>query len=89
MTSSHRGPNHPDGSRGSLDPGTLPPVPRWVKLSLLVFALLVLVLLVVMMLLPGEHGPSRHIGGERPVPADAPDSATAEKQAEPWGQADG
>ncbi|MDO0930698.1 hypothetical protein QQY66_02995 [Streptomyces sp. DG2A-72] len=37
--------------------------PRWVKVSGLV-ALVVVLLVVVMLLIPGNHGPGRHLGGQ-------------------------
>lgn len=42
------------------DGATAPGIPRWVKVSGLVVAVLVLLLVVVMLLVGGEHGPSRH-----------------------------
>jgi hypothetical protein len=41
-------------------------VPRWVKVSGLV-ALVVVLLVVVMLLIPGNHGPGRHLGGQAPL----------------------
>jgi hypothetical protein len=41
-------------------------MPRWVKVSGLV-ALAVVLLVVVMLLLPGNHGPGRHFGGQAPL----------------------
>ncbi|GAA3495891.1 hypothetical protein GCM10019016_029920 [Streptomyces prasinosporus] len=38
-------------------------VPRWVKVSGLV-ALVVVLVVVVMLLVPGNHGPGRHFGGQ-------------------------
>ncbi|MFD1116550.1 hypothetical protein ACFQ3A_19480 [Sphaerisporangium aureirubrum] len=50
--------NSPQGS-GSSGDGT--GIPRWVKVTGIVVA--VLVVLVVALLLTGEHGPGRHSGG--------------------------
>lgn len=49
-------------------------MPRWVKVTGLVVALLVLVVVVVMLIAgPGEHGPSRHGGpGEQTPPTSMP-----------------
>ncbi|GAA1415258.1 hypothetical protein GCM10009601_04610 [Streptomyces thermospinosisporus] len=41
-------------------------VPRWVKVSGLV-TLVVALLVVVMLLIPGNHGPGRHLGGQAPL----------------------
>ena len=41
-----------------------PGVPRWVKVSGVVIAILVLVLVAVMVIGGGEHGPSRHASGQ-------------------------
>lgn len=43
------------------------PVPRWVKLAILVLGILVLLAAVAMLLLGGEHGPQRHSGTPRAV----------------------
>lgn len=44
-----------------------PPVPRWVRVVLVVLG--VLVVLVAVLLLTGEHGPSRHGASTTPVPS--------------------
>jgi len=47
------------------DPRSPPGAPRWVKVSGIIVA--VVVLLVLILLLTGNnHGPGRHIDGERP-----------------------
>ncbi|HET6651092.1 MAG TPA: hypothetical protein VFH10_00510 [Nocardioides sp.] len=57
-------------------PGTpAPPMPNWVKASL-VIAALVAIVVVVAVLTGGEHGPGRHLGGPsltdtHPVPVAA------------------
>jgi hypothetical protein len=38
-------------------------MPRWVKVSGIVAALIVVLLVAVMLLSGGEHGPGRHFGG--------------------------
>jgi hypothetical protein len=44
--------------------GASPPrMPRWVKFSLILAAVLVLVVVIVMLLAGGGHGPSRHAPG--------------------------
>ncbi len=43
-------------------------VPRWVKVSGLA-ALVVVLLVVVMLLIPGNHGPGRHLGEQAPLVA--------------------
>jgi hypothetical protein len=44
------------------DRGSPPPMPRWVKVSGIIVAVLVL-LLVVVLLVSGGHGPRRHASG--------------------------
>jgi len=39
-----------------------PGMPRWVKVSALVVAVLVVALILVMLAIGGEHGPGRHAG---------------------------
>ena len=61
-------------SRGS-EPHSPPGVPGWVKISLIVVAVL-LVIVIIAMLVGGNHGPGRHqmsnsvIGGAQPVALD-------------------
>jgi hypothetical protein len=44
--------------------GVSPPrMPRWVKLSLILVAVLALVVVIVMLIAGGGHGPSRHAPG--------------------------
>jgi hypothetical protein len=40
-----------------------PGMPRWVKVSGLIVAVLVLLLLIVLLISGGEHGPRRHLSG--------------------------
>jgi hypothetical protein len=54
--------------------GGPPPMPRWVRLSLLVVALLAVA--VVLLLVSGGHGPSRH-GADDPAPPPTPVAASA------------
>jgi hypothetical protein len=42
--------------------GSPPGIPRWVKLSALVVAVLVVVGIAIMLLAGGDHGPGRHAG---------------------------
>ena len=51
-----------------------PGIPRWVKVSGLIAALIVLVV-VALMLIGGDHGPGRHTG----APANLPSFVTAEQ----------
>jgi hypothetical protein len=45
-------------------PATRPKMPVWVKVSLIIAAVLVIAFLVIMLTgLGGEHGPSRHLPG--------------------------
>jgi hypothetical protein len=45
-------------------------MPRWVKLSGIVAAMLIVLLVAVLLLGGGQHGPARHFGGlPRTVPA--------------------
>ena len=39
-----------------------PPRPRWVKVSVILAGVLIL-LVVVLLLVGGDHGPGRHLGG--------------------------
>jgi hypothetical protein len=53
-------PRHPDAETGhDTSRGGPPGVPRWVKVSGIVVAILVLALVAVM-LIGGDHGPGRH-----------------------------
>ena len=45
------------------DRGSPPGMPRWVKVSGIIVAVLVLLLLIVLLLSRGEHGPRRHLSG--------------------------
>ena len=45
------------------DRASPPRMPRWVKLSLIVAAVLVLAVVIVMLIAGGGHGPSRHAPG--------------------------
>jgi hypothetical protein len=47
--------------------GAHPGLPRWVKVSGIIVAVLVLVLVVVMLFSGGNHGPSRHASGGLPI----------------------
>lgn len=49
---------------GPGDRGSMPGMPRWVRMSLIVA--LVVVLLVVILLLTGGHGPGRHRSSDEP-----------------------
>ena len=54
-------PNPDTGDSGvEPDPGSPPNTPRWVKVFGIITAILVL-LFVIVMLLPGGHGPGRHV----------------------------
>ncbi|MPY99809.1 MAG: hypothetical protein GEU97_17810 [Actinophytocola sp.] len=49
----------PDGDPGQ---GAPPPVPRWVRISLIVVALLVALVVVLQLTgIGGDHGPGRHV----------------------------
>ena len=51
--------------RPTRDPSTPPPMPRWVKLSVVVVGVLVLVFLILHLLgVAGGHGPGRHLSGQ-------------------------
>jgi hypothetical protein len=50
------------------DPASPPRMPRWVKLSLILGAVLVLLVVAVMLLAGGGHGPSRHTPGIQAPP---------------------
>ena len=45
------------------DRASPPRMPRWVKLSLIVLAVLVLAVVIAMLIAGGGHGPSRHAAG--------------------------
>ena len=52
------------------DRGSPPGMPRWVKVSGIIVAVLVLLLVIVLLISGGEHGPRRHLsdgaGGHTP-----------------------
>ncbi len=52
------------GADGASPPG----MPRWVKLSLILVAVLVLLVVIVMFIAGGDHGPSRHAPGIQASP---------------------
>lgn len=54
--------NSPLAPKASVHQAGSPAVPRWVKVFLIAGAALVLALIAAMVLLPGDHGPSRHTG---------------------------
>jgi hypothetical protein len=45
------------------DRGSPPPMPRWVKVSGIIVAILVLLIVITMLISGGGHGPSRHASG--------------------------
>jgi hypothetical protein len=47
----------------SADRGSPPGMPRWVKLSGIIVAVLVLLVVIVMLIAGGGHGPRRHASG--------------------------
>jgi hypothetical protein len=56
-----------DGPRGGPDRASPPGIPRWVKVSGIIAAVVVALLVVVALVAGGEHGPSRHQpGGDNP-----------------------
>jgi hypothetical protein len=55
-------PHHRDPGEAA-DRGSPPGMPRWVKVSGIIVAVLVLVLVIVMLLAGGDHGPRRHSSG--------------------------
>jgi hypothetical protein len=50
------------------DRGSPPRMPRWVKMSLILVAVLVLLVVIVMLIAGGGHGPSRHAPGIQAPP---------------------
>ncbi len=50
------------------DRGSPPRMPRWVKVSGIIVAVLVLLLVIVMLIAGGGHGPSRHAPGIQAPP---------------------
>lgn len=53
-----------------------PGVPKWLKFSGAILALLILVVIAVLLISGGEHGPSRH-GAERAVTPASPAASLA------------
>jgi hypothetical protein len=51
------------------DPASPPRMPRWVKLSLILAAVLVLAVVIAMLIAGGGHGPSRHAPGVQLPPS--------------------
>ena len=45
------------------DRGSPPGMPRWVKVSGIIVAVLALLLVIVLLVSGGEHGPRRHVSG--------------------------
>jgi hypothetical protein len=60
-------PRDPAGAGGA-NRASPPGMPRWVKLSLIVVAVLVLAVVIVMLIAGGNHGPSRHAPGIQAPP---------------------
>jgi hypothetical protein len=56
--------------------GGHPGLPRWVKMSGIIIAILVLALVAVMLIAGGDHGPSRH-GGQATKQTDLKATAAA------------
>lgn len=56
-------PRRRDTAGVGADPASPPRVPRWVKLSLILAAVLVLAVVIAMLIAGGGHGPSRHAPG--------------------------
>lgn len=52
---------------GDAERGTPPRMPRWVKASMIIGAVLVLLGLAVALLSGGQHGPGRHVGAPAPT----------------------
>jgi hypothetical protein len=46
------------------DRGSPPGMPRWVKVSGIILAVLVLLLVIVLLISGGEHGPRRHLSDD-------------------------
>jgi hypothetical protein len=61
-------PRRRDTAGVGADRASSPGMPRWVKLSLILGAVLVLLIVVVMLLAGGGHGPSRHAPGIQAPP---------------------
>lgn len=45
------------------DESSPPPMPRWVKVFVIVAAIVILLVVVALIWFPGRHGPGRHIHG--------------------------
>jgi hypothetical protein len=56
-------PRRRDTAGMGADPASPPRMPRWVKLSLILAAVLVLAVVIAMLIAGGGHGPSRHAPG--------------------------
>jgi hypothetical protein len=56
-------PRRRDTASVGADPASPPRMPRWVKLSLILAAVLVLAVVIAMLIAGGGHGPSRHAPG--------------------------
>jgi hypothetical protein len=56
-------PRHRDTAGVGADRASPPRMPRWVKLSLILAAVLVLAVVIAMLIAGGGHGPSRHAPG--------------------------
>jgi hypothetical protein len=56
-------PRRRDTTGMGADRASPPRMPRWVKLSLILAAVLVLVVVIAMLIAGGGHGPSRHAPG--------------------------
>lgn len=63
-------PSNPGGkSVQRVEQSGRPPMPRWVKVSGIIFIAVVLLLIAVAILSGGEHGPGRHAAASGPVPS--------------------
>ena len=62
-------PPHPhDTTPAGSDRASPPGMPRWVKVSGIVVAILVILIILVMLLVGGGHGPGRHMPGAQAPP---------------------
>ena len=61
-------PRRRDPAGMGADQASPPRMPRWVKLSLILVAVLVLAVVIVMLIAGGGHGPSRHAPGIQAPP---------------------
>jgi hypothetical protein len=72
-------------TEGGPDRGSTTGMPRWVKVSAIIAAVLALLVVIVMLVGGGNHGPGRHTSSESTSPASVTDSVAVSGHTPPAG----